>query len=104
MISSMSILENDNNSIKLSRDAESDWSLDVTGLIIFNSSLVNSFDSNLDSADFKEFKLPCNVLISPLWEINLNGWANFQDGNVFVENLECTIEKQLSKRWFDRSG
>ena len=100
----MSVPEKDSNSIKLSKHAESDWSSEVTGLNIFNSSLEKRVDWNLASADFNEFRFPWSVFISPLWEINLKGWASFHDGKVLVENLECTIEKLLSKSLSERSG
>ena len=32
-----------------------------------------------------QLRLPCTVLISPLWAIIRNGCASGQDGNVFVE-------------------
>ena len=37
-----------------------------------------------------QFRLPRIVLISPLWAMSRYGWASGQDGNVLVENRECT--------------
>ena len=37
-----------------------------------------------------QLRLPCTVLISPLWAMKRNGWASGQDGKVLVENRECT--------------
>ncbi len=37
-----------------------------------------------------QLRLPRTVLISPLCAMNRYGWASGQDGNVLVENLECT--------------
>ena len=42
-----------------------------------------------------QFSLPVTVLISPLWAIRRNGWASGHDGNVFVENRECTMPSAL---------
>ena len=37
-----------------------------------------------------QLRLPRTVLISPLCATYRYGWASGQDGNVLVENLECT--------------
>ena len=37
-----------------------------------------------------QFRLPCTVLISPLWAMKRNGCARGQEGNVLVENRLCT--------------
>ena len=37
-----------------------------------------------------QFRLPRIVLISPLCAMYRYGWASGQDGNVLVENRECT--------------
>ena len=37
-----------------------------------------------------QFRLPRTVLISPLCATYRYGWASGQDGNVLVENRECT--------------
>ena len=50
-------------------------------------SLPKNFDSNLCFLEFIQFLFPCTVFISPLWHKYLNGWANFHDGKVLVENL-----------------
>jgi hypothetical protein len=51
-----------------------------------------------------QFRLPRMVLISPLWAMNRYGWASGHDGNVFVENRECTRAIALSVRASVRSG
>ena len=50
-----------------------------------------------------QFSLPVTVLISPLWAIRRNGWASGHDGNVFVENRECTMPSALVSRSSCRS-
>ena len=50
-----------------------------------------------------QFSLPVTVLISPLWAMRRNGWASGQDGNVLVENRECTMPSALSIRSSCRS-
>jgi hypothetical protein len=42
-----------------------------------------------------QFRLPFTVLISPLCAINRNGCDSGQDGNVLVENRECTIASSV---------
>ena len=37
-----------------------------------------------------QLRLPRTVLISPLCATYRYGWASGHDGNVLVENLECT--------------
>ncbi len=52
------------------------------------SSGVMSPIRSLESCDCRariQFRLPCTVLISPLWAIIRNGCARGQDGKVFVE-------------------
>ncbi len=44
----------------------------------------------MDSRARIQLRLPRIVLISPLCAMNRYGCASGQDGNVFVENLECT--------------
>ena len=51
-----------------------------------------------------QFRLPRMVLISPLWAMNRYGCASGQDGNVLVENRECTSAIALTTRSSDRSG
>ena len=51
-----------------------------------------------------QFSLPVTVLISPLWATYRNGWASGHDGNVLVENRECTRARALSTRSSCRSG
>ena len=51
-----------------------------------------------------QLRLPRIVLISPLWAINRYGWASGHDGNVFVENRECTSAIAEVSRSSDRSG
>ena len=51
-----------------------------------------------------QFRLPRMVLISPLCAMNRYGWASGQDGNVFVENRECTSASADVYRGSDRSG
>ncbi len=41
-------------------------------------------------------RFPRIVLISPLCAMNRNGCASDHEGNVLVENLECTITIELS--------
>ena len=50
-----------------------------------------------------QFSLPVTVLISPLCAIRRNGWANGHDGNVLVENRECTMPNALVSRSSCRS-
>ena len=45
-----------------------------------------------------QLRLPCTVLISPLWAMNRYGWASGHDGNVFVRNRLCTSASALSTR------
>ena len=51
-----------------------------------------------------QFRLPWTVLISPLWAIRRYGWARGHEGNVLVENLECTRAMALTTRSSVRSG
>jgi hypothetical protein len=51
-----------------------------------------------------QFWLPCTVLISPLWATYRYGWASGHDGNVLVENRECTSNSALSTRGSPRSS
>ena len=37
-----------------------------------------------------QLRLPCTVLISPLWAMKRYGWASGQLGKVLVEKRECT--------------
>ena len=83
------------NSKTLSNDPESEKS----GSTIGKRSLMSSPKRSLAATPSRaiiQFLLPRRVLISPLWLMNLLGCALSHDGNVFVENLECTIAKWLS--------
>ncbi len=51
-----------------------------------------------------QFRLPCTVLISPLWARYRYGWASGHDGNVLVENRLCTSASADSSRSSSRSG
>ena len=51
-----------------------------------------------------QLRLPWTVLISPLCATNRYGWASGQDGNVLVENLECTRASAEPYLGSDRSG
>src|SRR5690554_6475476 len=77
---------NVSNSTIKSRLAESENLLSVIGINFFNSSSVKNADFIKLSLDLILLRLPRIVLISPLWEIYRNGWANRQLGKVFVEN------------------
>jgi hypothetical protein len=55
-------------------------------------------------ACLQQFKLPCSVLISPLWAIKRKGCANFQEGKVLVAKRECTKPKALTTLLLVRSG
>ncbi len=46
--------------------------------------------SSSDSRARIQFRLPANVLISPLWARYRYGWASGQLGKVLVENREWT--------------
>ena len=46
--------------------------------------------SSNDSRVRIQLRLPCTVLISPLWAMKRYGWASGHDGNVLVENRLCT--------------
>ena len=48
--------------------------------------------------------LPRTVLISPLCATYRYGWARGQDGNVLVENRECTSANADLQAGSDRSG
>ena len=63
--------------------------------------------TSLSSCDWRariQLRLPCTVLISPLWAIILNGWASGHDGKVFVEYRECTRASFDVNRSSERSG
>ena len=45
-----------------------------------------------------QLRLPCTVLISPLWATKRYGWASGHDGNVLVEKRECTSASADSTR------
>ena len=60
--------------------------------------------ASMDSRARIQLRLPLIVLISPLCAMYRYGWASGQDGNVFVENRECTSAIALSTRGSDRSG
>ncbi len=92
------------SSIMLSMYAESDCPPDTTGNSISISSRLNDADCRLFSLVFSQLRLPCMVLISPLWAMNRKGWASFQEGKVLVANRECTNPKALTKRASCRSG
>ncbi len=51
-----------------------------------------------------QLRLPRIVLISPLCAMIRYGWASGHDGNVFVENRECTSAIAEATRGSDRSG
>ena len=51
-----------------------------------------------------QLRLPFTVLISPLCAISRYGCASGQDGNVLVENRECTSASSVTNRRSDRSG
>ena len=51
-----------------------------------------------------QLRLPRIVLISPLCATYRYGWASGQDGNVLVENRECTRASAEPYRGSDRSG
>ena len=51
-----------------------------------------------------QFRFPCTVLISPLCAMYRYGCARSQDGNVFVENRECTSARFDWYRSSERSG
>ena len=51
-----------------------------------------------------QLRLPCSVLISPLWAIMRYGCASGHDGNVLVLNRLCTSASADSMRASDRSG
>src|SRR5260370_30254823 len=51
-----------------------------------------------------QLRLPRMVLISPLCATYRYGWASGQDGNVLVENRECTRASAEPYRGSDRSG
>src|SRR5207249_2793467 len=44
------------------------------------------------------------VLISPLWQVNRNGWASFQFGNVFVLYRRWNVVTPASNPSACRSG
>ena len=64
---------------------------------------INSVCSSASRARI-QLRLPLIVLISPLCAVNRNGWASGQDGNVFVENRECTSASAETYRGSARSG
>ena len=51
-----------------------------------------------------QLRLPCTVLISPLWAMNRYGCASGQLGKVFVLKRLCTSASALSMRSSPRSG
>ena len=51
-----------------------------------------------------QLRLPRTVLISPLWATMRKGWASCHEGNVLVENRECTMAKAEASRGSERSG
>ncbi len=51
-----------------------------------------------------QLRLPCTVLISPLWARYRYGWASGHDGNVLVEKRLCTNASADAKRSSWRSG
>jgi hypothetical protein len=55
---------------------------------------------NADTA----LRLVRTVLISPLWQVNRNGWASFQFGNVFVLYRRWKLVMPDSKPGAVRSG
>ena len=63
-----------------------------------------SGEASSASRAFIQFLLPRIVLISPLCAMNRYGCASGQDGNVLVENRECTSAMALSTRGSVRSG
>src|SRR6185295_1103659 len=86
-----------------SKPAESD----ASGVQIGNSRLIFPGSAVDFSSAFRaciQFLLPRIVLISPLCAMNRYGWASGQDGNVLVENRECTSAIALSTRLSVRSG
>src|SRR5665811_450434 len=91
-----------NSTIK-SRLAESENLSLVIGINMASSSSVKKEDFMRLSFDLILLRLPLMVLISPLWEIYLKGWANLQLGKVLVENLECTIASAEVSLSFCRS-
>ena len=73
-----------NSSNTLSKEAESELPDGITGFkfsISSNKGLCISC-----SWTFIQFIFPLSVFISPLWAIDLNGWAKSQLGAVLVEN------------------
>ena len=54
---------------------------------IFSISFFKITDFREFLLEFIQLILPLTVLISPLWHRYLKGCANFQEGNVLVENL-----------------
>src|SRR4051794_38775409 len=80
---------------------------DACGVLIGNSRLMlpgSTLDLISASRAAIQFLLPRIVLISPLCAMNRYGWASGQDGNVFVENRECTSAIALATRSSTRSG
>ena len=51
-----------------------------------------------------QLRLPCTVLISPLWAMKRYGCASGHDGKVFVEKRLCTSASADSMRSSERSG
>src|SRR5204862_7351357 len=80
-----------NSSRTLSNIAESEPSVSITVRIFFRS-LPKSLDRIIDCRACIQLMLPRSVLISPLCEMYRYGCARPQEGNVLVENRECTIE------------
>ena len=95
--------ESMSSSATSSNEAESE----PIGLISGYSSSGTSPSIGWDSCAWRariQLRLPLTVLISPLWAMVRNGWASGQDGNVLVENRECTIPSSVVKRSSERSG
>ena len=86
-----------------SNEAESLPEFSTIGNKRFKSPGIRSL-SNKVSLALIQFRLPFTVLISPLCAMYRYGWASGQDGNVFVENLECTKAIADSTSGFDKSG
>ncbi len=75
--------ESTSASSALSSDAES---LNPSWMMGFSASMSYPHTSEPSSGSRAriQFRLPCSVLISPLWASIRNGWARIQFGNVFV--------------------
>ncbi len=88
-----------------SKEAESEASGVQIGKIRSRSSRPpKRSETSCDSRATIQLRLPLTVLISPLCATKRYGWASGHDGNVFVENRECTSAIAEAKRRSDRSG